>query len=84
MASQNHVVRTNAGFEMVPRTDTGFEDAYVDIRNFSMSDWWNHKTLAADILTHKPALRQDAVQAPLQNLLNTSVPQTPAQQQRSW
>ena len=48
-----HVVRTDKGFEMVPKLQSGFSEAYVDVRHFSASDWEQHKTLAAAIMHSK-------------------------------
>jgi hypothetical protein len=45
-----HIVKTNKGFELVPKTSLGLSDAYVDIRNFNVTDWANHKQLAADMV----------------------------------
>ncbi len=47
-----HVVRTNDGLELVPKITSSFEDTYVDVRNFGVADWTNHKMLAAALATN--------------------------------
>jgi hypothetical protein len=54
-----HVVRTASGHELVPKLTAGFSDTYVDVRNFGVSDWSNHKTLVAAIVR---ADKQDILQ----------------------
>jgi hypothetical protein len=34
-----HVLRTDDGYEFVRKTSGDFAETYVDVRNFSMSDW---------------------------------------------
>ena len=56
-----HVVRANEGFFLVPRIDPALSDAYVDIREFSLTDWSNHRALAAAIIrANKEHLLQDS------------------------
>lgn len=45
-----HVVRTTDGYELVPKLTAGFAETYVDVRNFGVSDWSNHKALVAAIV----------------------------------
>ena len=42
-----HVVQSDAGFHLVPKTESTLADAYVDIRGFTTADWRRHKALAA-------------------------------------
>ncbi len=44
-----HVLRTDHGLDSVPKLASGFNDTYVDVRNFHKSDWERHKDLAAAI-----------------------------------
>jgi len=48
-----HVLRTEQGFELVPKLSADFSDCYVDVRKFGASDWAAHKSLAAAILSAK-------------------------------
>lgn len=45
-----HVVRTNEGFQLVPKVTANFSETYVDIRHFTMSDWNKHKSLVAALV----------------------------------
>jgi hypothetical protein len=52
--SQNyHVLRTDDGVTMVPKLTSSFSDIYVDVRNFGVTDWAQHKALAAAIVKAK-------------------------------
>jgi hypothetical protein len=41
-----HVVRANDGVHLVPKLQAQFDDAYVDIRQFTYEDWNKHRSLA--------------------------------------
>jgi hypothetical protein len=57
-----HILRTNQGFEAVPKISASFNDVYVDVREFSAADWADHQGLAADVLrAGKENLIKDAV-----------------------
>ena len=61
-AERYHVLRTKGGFETVPKLSASFNDTYVDVREFTASDWADHQGLAADVLrAHKEYLIKDAV-----------------------
>lgn len=52
--SQNyHVLRTDDGVTVVPKLTASFSDIYVDVRKFGVSDWAQHKALAAAIVKAK-------------------------------
>ena len=34
-----HVLRTDRGLETVPKLSSGFNDTYVDVRQFQAADW---------------------------------------------
>jgi hypothetical protein len=52
--SQNyHVLRTDAGVSVVPKLTASFSDIYVDVRSFGVTDWAQHKALAAAIVKAK-------------------------------
>ncbi|HEY4313660.1 MAG TPA: hypothetical protein VGN12_29680 [Pirellulales bacterium] len=48
-----HLLRTDRGFETVPKLSSGFNDTYVDVRMFQSADWERHKELAAAIVHAK-------------------------------
>ena len=69
-----HVVRAEDGFHVIPKISTGIAEAYVDIRQFELADWNEHKTLAAAIVrAEKSTLLKDAASASLQNSLHSVV-----------
>ena len=45
-----HVVRASDGFHMIPKQTSRFGEAYVDIRQFQISDWDQHRSLATAIM----------------------------------
>jgi hypothetical protein len=45
-----HVLRTNEGFEIVPKLTPNFSETYVDVRNYKVEDWNQHKSLVAAIV----------------------------------
>jgi hypothetical protein len=45
-----HVLRTEKGFELVPKLSATFSETYYDVRGFGVSDWTEHKTLAAAVV----------------------------------
>lgn len=57
-AERYHFLRTREGFAAVPKLTASFADTYLDIRNFTASDWARHKTLAVDLLRSK---REDLI-----------------------
>ncbi|NND99317.1 MAG: hypothetical protein HKN47_18515 [Pirellulaceae bacterium] len=50
VAMHYHVVHGNHGITLVPKISNNLSDAYVDIREFSLDDWKEHKPLAAAIM----------------------------------
>lgn len=48
-----HVVRANDSFHLVPRQGGTLEDLYVDIREFDLKSWKEHKSLAIDLMAAK-------------------------------
>lgn len=44
-AMKYHVLRTNSGFEFVPKRSTSLADAYVDVRGWGFTDWSKHPDL---------------------------------------
>ena len=61
LAMHYHIVRGNDGVFMVAKISNNLSDVYVDIRDFSLSDWKNHKPLAAAIMeSNQSHLLEDA------------------------
>ena len=61
VAMHYHVVRGNEGVFLVSKISNNLSDVYVDISNFELSDWQEHKPLAAAMLrSNKAHLLEDA------------------------
>ena len=50
VAMHYHVVRGSEGVFLVPKISNNLSDVYVDIREFRLTDWQDHKPLAAAIM----------------------------------
>lgn len=50
IAMHYHIVRTNNGTSLVPKVSNNLKDVYVDVRQYNLSDWQQHKPLAAAIM----------------------------------
>ena len=75
-----HVVRARDGFHLVAKQNANLSETYVDIRQFSLSDWTNHPQLAAALAkANKQYLIGDAAAASLQEGVNQLVPAWPDQ-----
>jgi hypothetical protein len=58
---QFYVVRAKDGLHLVPKLAAKLENPYVDIRNFSLTDWQNRQPLAVAILkANQGNLMQDS------------------------
>ena len=56
-ALKYHVVRADDGIHVVPKVAPGFQDVYVDIRDFRVEDWDKHRGLSlALVQANKSAL----------------------------
>jgi hypothetical protein len=61
VVQQNHIVRADEGFHLVPRVSAGYDDIYVDIREFGFDDWNDHQGLSmALVKSEKEDLLKDA------------------------
>jgi len=66
-----HMVRADDGFHVIPKIAPRMGEVYVDIRQFDLSDWNNHKSLATAIVrAEKPSLLKDAAGASLNSLMD--------------
>ncbi|MEM6688612.1 MAG: hypothetical protein AAF664_04240 [Planctomycetota bacterium] len=50
VAMHYHVVRGNDGVHLVAKISNNLSDVYVDVRDYQLEDWQNHKPLAAAIM----------------------------------
>ena len=50
VAMHYHVVNGKQGVFLVPKISNNLTDIYVDIREFGLDDWQDHKPLAAAIM----------------------------------
>jgi hypothetical protein len=50
VAMHFHVVRGQEGVVLVPKISNNLSDIYVDVREFDLQQWKNHKPLAAAIM----------------------------------
>ncbi len=50
MATHYHIVRGKQGVFVVPKVQNNLSDIYVDTRGFTVSDWAEHRMLAAAIM----------------------------------
>jgi len=58
-----HLVRADDGFHLVPKLEGGFGESYVDIREFTVRDWMDHRSLAAAIIRDdKESLMSDTTE----------------------
>jgi hypothetical protein len=61
IAMHYHVVRGKDGVFLVPKITNNLSDVYVDIRQYDLSDWKEHKPLAAAIMqSNRSHLLEDA------------------------
>jgi hypothetical protein len=49
-ALTHHLLRTSSGWEFVPKTTATFEDSYVDVREFGLVNWADHRELVAALI----------------------------------
>jgi hypothetical protein len=52
-ALTHHLLHTSSGWELVPKASTTFDDSYLDVRNFTLTDWAEHRELVAAIVAAK-------------------------------
>ena len=47
----HHVLRTEQGYRLVPKLQPGLAETYLDVRQFTISDWARHRGVAAAVVT---------------------------------
>ena len=63
-----HLVQAEDGMHVVPKLSAQFSDAYVDIREFTVTDWEQHGSLAVALAqADKAYLLQKSASNTLQN-----------------
>ena len=61
VAMHYYFVRGNEGVFLVPKISNNLSGVYVDIRQFNLNDWKEHKPLAAAIMqSNRSHLLEDA------------------------
>jgi hypothetical protein len=56
-----HVLKTDKGFEFIPKRSMSLADTYVDVREFGVPEWSDHVDLVKDIFkAEKGDLIKDA------------------------
>ena len=65
-----HVIRADDGFHMVPKTLAKVNSIYVDIREFTITDWDDHRELALDLANSPKAY---LLEGAAKNSLNDAV-----------
>ena len=78
-AEHFHLVRAQDGFHLIPKTESKLAATYVDIRNFSPTDWAQHTDVAMAITKAKQGqlLQNSAAQSlqdSVQELLHSGQP----------
>lgn len=53
VALRYHIVRASDTFHLIPRQGGQLDDLYVDIREFDLKAWNQHRSLAIDIIAAK-------------------------------
>ncbi len=67
-----HVVRTPEGVEFVPKLAATFDETYVDVRQFSVSDWAEHEQLVrAVVKSGKDHILSNAATRSVQDGINS-------------
>ena len=65
-----HVVRAKDGIHLAPKMSSQLSETYVDIREFQVQDWDEHRTLAAALInSDKGYLLQDSASENLRSAM---------------
>ena len=69
-----HIVRASDGFHRIPKLNAGIEKFYVDIRQFGVDDWAEHRGLATAIIrADKEYLLQDSAEQSLRDGIRSAL-----------
>jgi len=73
-AQRYHLVRSNDGLHLIPKTKATMGEVYVDIRNFRLDDWTKHPELAAAVLkARKEHLMGDSARGSFRDAIDQAV-----------
>src|SRR5262245_44673283 len=79
IAMNFHLVRAGDGFHLVGKRPARLSEMYIDIRQFSVSDWAGHPQLATDLVqANKQNLIGAAAANAVQDSLNQVAPGWPS------
>lgn len=67
-----HVIRSQEGFDLVPKVHPQLATTYVDIREFQVADWAQHAEVAAALVQ---ANRKDLLDNAVNDTLNQEIDQ---------
>jgi len=70
VVQQYHIVRAEQGFHFVPRVSAGYDDIYVDIREFGFTDWKDHQGLSMALVKSN---KEDLLKASAVNSVHDSI-----------
>ncbi len=80
VAMNYHVVRARDGFHFVAKQPARLSDAFIDIREFNLTDWAGHPQLAAALVqADKQHLVGDSAAASIQENIQQLLPAWPKQ-----
>jgi hypothetical protein len=69
-----HIVRASDGIHMIPKLTAGIEELYIDIRDFDVQDWAEHRGLAAAIIqADQEHLLKDAAEQSLREGIRSAL-----------
>ncbi len=78
VAMNFHVVRSSEGFHLVAKQPARLAEVYVDIRQYSMSDWSGHPQLASELVqANKQHLIGNSATNAIQEGINQLAPAWP-------
>lgn len=79
-ATNYHLIRAQDGFHVVHKVRAHLSEAYVDIRNFGVTDWTDHSELVAALAhDNKQYLMEGAAAQTIQETVNQFAPSWPQQ-----
>jgi hypothetical protein len=67
-----HVLRTPEGVELVPKLSATFDETYLDVRQYGVSEWADHDLVARAIVkSGKDHILKDAATRSVQDGINS-------------
>ena len=67
-----HIVRSKAGFVVVPKETDGLKDVYADVREWDVEEWRDHPELIEALVAngHQDLVKQSTTQEVIKNLID--------------